>query len=244
MSATSSFSVSTPTYMTHLIRRSRSRSGGAVVFNAISSLRKSHCLRPQSMTDVFFRYPYGATKRTRFSPVPDPFPLSWSGRTARNFISISEAFSYFVLVRTEIDVPISVAYNCYSDRESFPVGCPSFHLLRNLLGKSPLKENPSFIFKSIPVLYNIDQANDGWRENADAKLIDLHVLEDKPDLSKWSLKYEAFGRDIEFSWLARNMQPIPNQKIHWRSLEGLPNRGAVRFYPKSPSSCTVEVSLH
>lgn len=32
------------------------------------------------------------------------------------------------------------------------------------------------------------------------------VLEDKPDLSRWSLKYKAFGRDIEFSWLARNMQ--------------------------------------
>ncbi|XP_028786202.1 uncharacterized protein LOC114742100 isoform X2 [Neltuma alba] len=50
------------------------------------------------------------------------------------------------------------------------------------------------------------------------------VLPDKPDLSRWSLKYKAFGRDIEYSWLARNMQPIPNQKIHWRSLEGLPNR--------------------
>eukprot|EP00268_Persea_americana_P001662 TRINITY_DN10499_c0_g1_i2.p1 TRINITY_DN10499_c0_g1~~TRINITY_DN10499_c0_g1_i2.p1 ORF type:complete len:179 (+),score=29.51 TRINITY_DN10499_c0_g1_i2:125-661(+) len=34
----------------------------------------------------------------------------------------------------------------------------------------------------------------------------VKVLEDKPDLSRWSLKYEAFGRDLEFSWLARNMQ--------------------------------------
>ncbi|XP_056683434.1 uncharacterized protein [Spinacia oleracea] len=32
------------------------------------------------------------------------------------------------------------------------------------------------------------------------------VLEDKPDQSKWTLKYIAFGRDIEFSWLARNLQ--------------------------------------
>lgn len=102
-------------------------------------------------------------------------------------------------VRTEIDVPISVAYNCYSDRQSIP--------------------------RWMPFISSVE------------------VLEDKPDLSKWSLKYEAFGRDIEFSWLARNMQPIPNQKIHWRSLEGLPNRGAVRFYPKSPSSCTVELTV-
>jgi hypothetical protein len=33
----------------------------------------------------------------------------------------------------------------------------------------------------------------------------LQVLEDKPDLSRWSLKYEVFGRNVEFSWLARNM---------------------------------------
>jgi hypothetical protein len=33
----------------------------------------------------------------------------------------------------------------------------------------------------------------------------LQILEDKPDLSRWSLKYEVFGCDVEFSWLARNM---------------------------------------
>ncbi|XVF32958.1 hypothetical protein REPUB_Repub17cG0127600 [Reevesia pubescens] len=71
----------------------------------------------------------------------------------------------------------------------------------------------------------------------------VKVLEDKPDLSRWSLKYKAFGRDLEYSWLARNMQPIPNQKIHWRSVEGLANRGVVRFYPKGPSSCEIEVRL-
>ncbi|CAL5352167.1 unnamed protein product [Camellia sinensis] len=80
----------------------------------------------------------------------------------------------------DIDVPASVAYNCYSDREAIPRWMPFISSVK--------------------------------------------ILEDKPDLSQWSLKYEAFGRDIEFSWLARNMQPIPNQKIHWRSLDGLPNR--------------------
>ena len=45
------------------------------------------------------------------------------------------------------------------------------------------------------------------------QMLDLfaQILPDKPDLSRWSLKYKAFGRDIEFSWLARNMQEkIPN----------------------------------
>ncbi|KAG6494956.1 hypothetical protein ZIOFF_042743 [Zingiber officinale] len=79
----------------------------------------------------------------------------------------------------EVDVPCSVAYDCYSDRETIP--------------------------KWMPFISSVK------------------VLQDKPYLSRWSLKYEVFGRDVEFSWLARNLQPIPNQKIHWRSLEGLPN---------------------
>ncbi|PWA96483.1 START-like domain-containing protein [Artemisia annua] len=102
-------------------------------------------------------------------------------------------------VKMEIDVPTSVAYNCYLDRESIPRWMPFISSVK--------------------------------------------ILEDKPELSRWTLKYTAFGRDLEFSWLARNMQPTPNQKIHWRSLEGLPNRGAVRFFPKGSSSCLVELTV-
>ncbi|WOL16416.1 hypothetical protein Cni_G25203 [Canna indica] len=99
----------------------------------------------------------------------------------------------------EVDVPCSLAFDCYSDRETIP--------------------------KWMPFISSVK------------------VLEDKPDLSRWSLKYEVFGRNVEFSWLARNLQPIPNQKIHWRSLEGLPNRGAVRFFPKGPSSCRIQLTV-
>ncbi|KAK7339997.1 hypothetical protein VNO77_20688 [Canavalia gladiata] len=34
----------------------------------------------------------------------------------------------------------------------------------------------------------------------------IRILPEKHVLSQWSLNYKAFGRDIEFSWLARNMQ--------------------------------------
>lgn len=102
-------------------------------------------------------------------------------------------------VTMELDVPCSVAYKCYSDREA--------------------------ISRWMPFISSVK------------------ILEDKPELSQWSLKYEAFGQNIEFSWLARNLQPIPNQKIHWRSLDGLPNRGSVRFYPKGPSSCLLELTV-
>ncbi|CAL1354675.1 unnamed protein product [Linum trigynum] len=120
--------------------------------------------------------------RTRFRPFSPPV-MEWQDCT----------------VKAEIDVPASVAYNCYSDREA--------------------------IANWMPFISSVQ------------------ILEDKPDLSRWSLKYKAFGRDIEFSWLARNLQPTPNQKIHWRSLDGLPNRGAVRFFPKGPTSCVVELTV-
>ncbi|KAK1408914.1 hypothetical protein QVD17_41068 [Tagetes erecta] len=102
-------------------------------------------------------------------------------------------------VKMEIDVPISVAYNCYLDREATPLWMPYISSVK--------------------------------------------ILEDKPELSQWSLKYKAFGHDLDFSWLAHNMQPIPNKKIHWRSLEGLPNRGSVRFFSKGSSSCLVELTV-
>ncbi|KAK3164289.1 hypothetical protein QOZ80_1AG0015320 [Eleusine coracana subsp. coracana] len=71
----------------------------------------------------------------------------------------------------------------------------------------------------------------------------VKILEDKPALSQWSMKYEILGRNVEYSWLAQNMTPIKNQKIHWRSLDGPPNKGAVRFFPKSPSSCRVQLTV-
>ncbi|CAN8308767.1 unnamed protein product [Cochlearia groenlandica] len=71
----------------------------------------------------------------------------------------------------------------------------------------------------------------------------VKVRKDKPDLSQWTLKYKAFGQNLEYSWLAKNLQPLTNQKIHWISLEGLPNRGTVRFFPLGPSSCDVELTF-
>eukprot|EP00256_Glycine_max_P039597 XP_006588556.1 uncharacterized protein LOC100816743 isoform X1 [Glycine max] len=177
-------SISTTAALTPLLPSSRtSRS----TFGA-NSTSTSFPATPLSSNLLFFKLNHtssSSSKRTstfhgfkRFSPV-----MEWQDCT----------------VKMEIDVPISVAYTCYSDREAIPNWMPFISSVK--------------------------------------------ILPDKPDLSRWSLKYKAFGRDIEFSWLARNMQPIPNQKIHWRSMEGLPNRGAVRFYPKGPSSCVVELTV-
>lgn len=74
-------------------------------------------------------------------------------------------------------------------------------------------------------------------------IAEVKVQEGKPNLSKWTLRYSAFGQNFEFSWLARLLKPIQNQKIHWRSVDGLANRGAVRFYPRGPTSCGVELTI-
>lgn len=60
----------------------------------------------------------------------------------------------------------------------------------------------------------------------------VKVLEDNPDLSRWKL---ATG-GLEFSWLSRISKRIPQQIIQWESVDGLPNRGAIRFYDRGTSS--------
>ena len=60
----------------------------------------------------------------------------------------------------------------------------------------------------------------------------VKVLEDNPDLSRWKL---ASGR-LEFTWLSRITKLINQQLIQWESVDGLPNRGAVRFYDRQGKS--------
>ena len=60
----------------------------------------------------------------------------------------------------------------------------------------------------------------------------VHILEENPELSRWKL---ATG-SLEFSWLSRILKVIPHQIIQWESVDGLPNRGAVRFYDRHGSS--------
>ena len=46
------------------------------------------------------------------------------------------------------------------------------------------------------------------------------VQPDDATLSRWTLSTHQFGRQWEFSWLALNMAPLRNQKLHWRSVPG------------------------
>ncbi|MDJ0724206.1 MAG: SRPBCC family protein [Prochloraceae cyanobacterium] len=60
----------------------------------------------------------------------------------------------------------------------------------------------------------------------------VKVLEDNPELSRWKLA----SRGFEFTWLSRILKLNKHQIIQWESVDGLPNKGAVRFYDRGDSS--------
>lgn len=60
----------------------------------------------------------------------------------------------------------------------------------------------------------------------------VRVVEDNPDLSRWKLASGGFN----FTWLSKIVKLVPHQIIQWESVDGLPNRGAVRFYDRRESS--------
>jgi uncharacterized membrane protein len=58
------------------------------------------------------------------------------------------------------------------------------------------------------------------------------IPKDNPDISLWKLSTGS----LEFTWKSRIVKVVPNQIIQWESVDGLPNRGAVRFYDRHTSS--------
>lgn len=60
----------------------------------------------------------------------------------------------------------------------------------------------------------------------------VKIPEDDPDISLWTLSSGGF----EFTWKSRIIKVIDNQIIQWESVDGLPNRGAIRFYDRKESS--------
>lgn len=70
----------------------------------------------------------------------------------------------------------------------------------------------------------------------------VKILEDNPELSRWKLATGGF----EFTWLSRITKLVNCQLIQWESVDGLPNRGGIRFYDhkgKSAVKLTVAYSI-
>jgi len=60
----------------------------------------------------------------------------------------------------------------------------------------------------------------------------VKVLENNPELSRWKLASDPFV----FTWVSRTAKLVPKQIIQTESVEGLPNKAAVRFYDRGESS--------
>ncbi|MEM9006192.1 MAG: SRPBCC family protein [Cyanobacteria bacterium P01_F01_bin.86] len=66
----------------------------------------------------------------------------------------------------------------------------------------------------------------------------VNILEDNPELSRWKL---ASG-NFEFTWLSRITKLVDHQLIQWEAVDGLPNRGGIRFYDHKGRS-TVKLTV-
>jgi len=75
----------------------------------------------------------------------------------------------------------------------------------------------------------------GWMKWIDS----VEILEDDPELSRWSLKTGG----LSFSWLSRIANVVPQQIIRWESVDGLPNKGAIRFYGRKDGTSTVKMTI-
>ena len=65
------------------------------------------------------------------------------------------------------------------------------------------------------------------------KWIDSVKISDQdPELSEWRFASGQF----EFKWRSRIVRTVTHQLIQWESIDGLPNRGAIRFYDRHNSS--------
>lgn len=67
----------------------------------------------------------------------------------------------------------------------------------------------------------------------------VKILEEDPELSRWKL---ASG-GLNFTWVSREIKLIQNQILQWESVDGLPNRGAIRFYDRGEAGSIVKMSI-
>jgi len=66
----------------------------------------------------------------------------------------------------------------------------------------------------------------------------LRIPDDQPDISEWKLA----SRGFEFTWRSKITDLVDHQIIAWEAIDGLPNKGAIRFYDRKGSS-TVKLTV-
>jgi uncharacterized membrane protein len=67
----------------------------------------------------------------------------------------------------------------------------------------------------------------------------VKISEEDPLLSRWKLATGGFN----FTWMSREVKLVPNQLLQWESVDGLPNRGAIRFYDRGEEGSIVKMTV-
>jgi uncharacterized membrane protein len=65
------------------------------------------------------------------------------------------------------------------------------------------------------------------------------VPADDPEISLWKLSTGG----LVFTWKSRILKVVPHQIIQWQSIDGLPNRGAIRFYDRGEKGSIVKMTI-
>lgn len=64
-----------------------------------------------------------------------------------------------------------------------------------------------------------------------------------PGRQAGTVALEAGNGRFEFTWLSRILKIVEHQIIQWESVDGLPNRGAIRFYDRGDKGSIVKMSV-
>lgn len=121
----------------------------------------------------------------------------------------------------DCDVPLEEAFALWEDRERIPQWMPwitSVVVQQAGGGWGGISSSGRPARALIPAEAHTPSSEPRQRSCGAAPL--PRPLQDDPRLSRWTLSTYQFNRQWEFSWLALNLTPLRNQKIHWRSVPG------------------------
>ena len=67
----------------------------------------------------------------------------------------------------------------------------------------------------------------------------VRIPPEDPELSEWKLA----SRGLEFTWRSKITNLVTHQIIQWEAIDGLPNKGAIRFYDRKEGQSSVKLTV-
>ncbi|KAL9304772.1 putative coenzyme Q-binding protein COQ10, START [Arabidopsis thaliana] len=120
-----------------------------------------------------------------------------------------------------------------------------------LISSSPKPFRPVMQWQDVTVKMVVDApASVAYKLYADREMFpkwmpflsSVEAMEGSPDLSRYLVKLESFGQNIEYHFLAKIYSQFQIERYIGDLSKAL-KIGSVRFFPRGPSSCLVEISF-